>query len=300
MKEWASAIASRYLPKQTFRQIREQYRQLEKRLHPLKRRWYGSFDSADLVGHLKEQLNPDFEVLMVHSSVNHMQPCFSENPLAFVRAMMDFVGPDRTLVMPAFYFGDPAIGGAYKTFLERPRFDVRRTPSQMGLATELFRRMPEVVHSRHPVYRLAARGPLAADLVRGHESGDGAFAAGSPFAFMDQRETVILGIGKSIDVITHVHFAEAVMGDRFPVPRGAANPPLALTLVDGDEEIPMIIAGSGFRWSRNMLKLRKLATGDSLRVWLFQGVPLFAARARQLTADLVSAAERGQTLYDGP
>ena len=102
--------------------------------------------------------------------------------------------------MPAF--GDPAIGGPLATFAENPRFDVRRTPSRMGLASELFRRTRGVRQSRHPIYRIAALGPLAEQLTQGHETAEWPCGRGSPFDLMAERKTLILGIGKSSEVLT--------------------------------------------------------------------------------------------------
>ena len=169
--EFASGLVVRYLDEQRIGALRDAYFSLRTRLSPALRLIHGTFDTAALRAHLELCIGGDFEVLMVHSSVNHMQPMYTDTPLDMVRMLMSFCGPDRTLVMPAFYFGDPAIGGAYATFQQRPRFDLRRTPSQMGLATELFRRMPGVRQSRHPAYRVVAFGPLAESLCcLGHGS----------------------------------------------------------------------------------------------------------------------------------
>jgi aminoglycoside 3-N-acetyltransferase len=78
-----------------------------------------------------------------------------------VQMLIEFCGAERTLAMPAFYFGDPDLGGTSATFEKNLRFDLRRTPSQMGLATEIFRRTKGVRHGRHPIYRVSALGPLA-------------------------------------------------------------------------------------------------------------------------------------------
>jgi len=106
---------------------------------------YGTFDAAALRAHLEQRIGLGFEILMVHSSVNNMKPMYTDGPLDLVRMLVSYCGPSRTLVMPAFYFGDPALGGVRPTFTLRPRFDLRRTPSQMGLATEIFRRWPGVL-----------------------------------------------------------------------------------------------------------------------------------------------------------
>ena len=157
--EAISGLAVRYLDKKRLLALRAAYFTARTKLYPLMRAIHGTFDSSTLRQHLEERVGSDFDILMVHSSVNHMRPMFTDSPLELVKMLMDFCGPKRTLVMPTFYFGDPDIGGAYATFRKRPQFDLKRVPSQMGLATELFRRMPGVVQSRHPVYRVAALGP---------------------------------------------------------------------------------------------------------------------------------------------
>nr|WP_281375126.1 AAC(3) family N-acetyltransferase [Aquabacterium terrae] len=234
---------------------------------------------------------------MVHSSVNHMKPMFTDTPLDLVRMLIDYCGPERTLAMPAFYFGEPEDGGAYATFQRNPRFDLRRTPSQMGLATELFRRMPGVRHSRHPVYRISALGPLAEELTRGHENASSPAGRGSPFETMARRDTCIIGIGKPIQVLTQAHHVEELMGDEFPVP-SRAGVPLPMTLVDRDGEFPFELRARGVDGRFDIWKLRKIVTPEALPEWQFHHVPLFATRAGELTRQLVEAARRGLTLYD--
>jgi len=297
--EAVSGLAVRYLDEKRLLALRSAYFTARTKLHPVMRAIYGTFDGAALRKHLEQRIGSDFDILMVHSSVNHMQPMFSDTPLDFVKMLMSFCGPNKTLVMPAFYFGDPRIGGAYATFSQRPRFDLKKMPSQMGLATELFRRMPGVVQSRHPVYRVAALGPLAKELTQGHEFTDYPNGVGSPFDFMARQNTRIIGIGKPFQVLTQAHHVEGVMGDEFPVPRGNGAG-LDITVVDGSEEIPARLTGRGPLWKFNIWKLRDIMNRDRLKEWKFHHVPMFSTRAADVTADLLDAARRGVTLYEKP
>lgn len=297
--ETVSAMALRHFSKERFESLRNLYFSTRTHLFPLMRAVYGTFDAAALRAHLEERIGNDFEILMVHSSINNMSPMYTEGPLELVRMLMDFCGPDRTLAMPAFYLGDPAIGGAAATFRNNPRFDLKRTPSQMGLATELFRRTPGVVQSRHPVYRVAALGPLAKALTAGHEFSEYPSGIGSPFDFMAKRNTRVIGIGKPFQVMTQAHHAEAVMGDEFPVPRGGASP-LPVTVVDGTEEVTVTLIGRSLLWRFNIWKLRSIMGKDKLQEWSFHHVPMFSARAGEVTDSLIDAAKRGITLYDKP
>ena len=295
----ATGLALRYLPRDQFAALREQYFALRTKLHPVMRAVYGSFDSAAVKAHLEQRVGRDFEILMVHSSINHMKPMYDDNPLQFVQMLREFCGAERTLAMPAFYFGDPDIGGASATFEKNPRFDLRRTPSQMGLATEVFRRTKGVRQSRHPIYRVSALGPLAEALTKGHETAERPFGRGSPFDVMTAHETLILGVGKPIEVLTQVHHVEDLMEERFPVPVSFGKP-LRMTLIDGADEIPFMLRRQGFTGKLNIWKLRKIMDPSRLREWRFHHVHLFAARAADVTAALKNAAERGVTLYDRP
>ena len=297
--EAASGLAVRYLKREQLLVLRAGYFSARTKLYPLMRLVYGSFNTEELRQHLEQRVGTDFEILMVHSSVNNMKPMYSGSPLELVRMLISFCGPHRTLVMPAFYFGDEALGGAFATFVQRPRFDLRRTPSMMGLATELFRRSPGVVQSRHPVYRVAALGPLAQELTRGHEHAGSPGGRGTPFEFMANHDTRIIGIGKAIEVITQAHYVEGAMGDDFPVPSHTSEG-LSMTLIDGKDEIPFQLKARGFLWRFNIWKLRTIMPPELLPEWNFHHVPMFATRAADVTTTLIEAARRGVTLYDPP
>ncbi len=295
-----SDLALRFLPQRWFSNLRTSYYTLRRKLYPLLRLKHGTFDTAELREHLEQRLDSDFEILMVHSSVNHMSPYYTGNPLELVRMLIDFCGPNRTLVMPAFYFGDQKIGTLIETFEAHPYFDLKKTPSQMGLLTELFRRSKGVVQSRHPVYRVSALGPLAAELVHGHENASGPAGVGSPFEYMAAHKTQIIGIGKSFDVMTQVHHVDDIMGDAFPAPRKKAqrDASLKVTVIDGAEEVPVILPEDRIQWRFNIAKLPELLKEGDLQYWTYHNVPLFAARAHNVTVSLTEAAKEGKILYE--
>lgn len=294
--EFVSGLALRFLTKEQAGAMRNAYLVARTRMRPALKLVYGTFDTETLRKHLLARVGDDFEILMVHSSVNHMLPMYTGTPLELVRMLCDWCGPTRTLVMPAFYFGDPAIGGVVETFRRTPRFDLRRTPSQMGLATELFRRMPGTVQSRHPVYRMAALGPHAAALVAGHEFATSPAGLSTPFEFMARNDTRIIGIGKPMQVLTQAHHVEGAMGEEFPVPSLVAEP-LPMTLVDRDLEIPFMLTRRSYQGRFDIWRLRKVMDRTMLQEWTFHHVPMFSARAGQVTQCLIEAARRGFTLY---
>ena len=144
----------------------------------------------------------------------------------------------------------------------RPRGDVQALTvrERTRVVLEELRRMPGVVQSRHPVYRVAALGPLADKLTAGHERSTSSVGIGTPFEFMAMHETQILGIGKSMQVLTQAHHIEHAMGDAFPVPRRSAAEPLRVTLVDGADEISLELNDPAFHGRFNIWKLRKIVS----------------------------------------
>ncbi len=233
---------------------------------------------------------------MVHSSVNNLQPMYKGNALELLKALIEYCGPDRTLVMPAFNFGEDG-EGARGTLKKNPRFDLRRSPSQMGLLTELFRRSKGVLQSRHPVYRVAAFGPHAEELIHGHEQAPSGMGKGTPFDYMAQHNARIIGIGKTFQVMTQTHHVESLLGTDWPAPQ-TLLPNIPVIVVDKQDEFEMEIGGTQQQWTFNIWKLRAIMSSDSLREWRFHHCPMFSAQAKEVTDALVAAAHQGFTLYD--
>lgn len=294
--ERLSGLAVDHLSAGQVSALRGHYHALRVRLHPLIRAMNGTFGAADLRRELERRLPASFEILMVHSSVNHMAPMFTGTPLELLHEIVAFCGPERTLAMPAFYFGGPDDADVVAAFKREPRFDVRRTPSHMGMLTELFRRMKGVYQSLHPTHRVAALGPLAAEMTAGHDRATTTFGAGTPFDFMAQHDTLVIGIGKPFEVLTQVHHPEALLGDRFPVPSDEVAVPVTLRDERGGER-PFTLRVRRFARPRNMWRLPDLMSPGQLQSWTFHRVPLFSVTAARVTADLLAAAREGRTLY---
>lgn len=295
-----SDLALRYLSEEKFDFLRSIYLKLHGLVSPILKKVYGTYTVDDLRVHLEQTVGKDFEILMVHGSVNHMLPMYTGSTLELVNMLIDYCRPNKTLAMPAFFFGDPKIGNIQQTFQTNPICNLKRLPSQMGIMTELFRRTKGVIQSRHPVYRVIALGPLAEQLTAGHENASGPAGIGSPFDFMARHDTMVIGIGKSFHVMTQVHHVDELMGDDFPVSRipSYERKDIAVTVVDGGVSVPVKLRGSGIQWRFNIAKLPSLLKPGDLKYWRFHNTPMFAGRAKQVTESLVEAAKKGQTLYD--
>jgi aminoglycoside N3'-acetyltransferase len=129
--------------------------------------------------------------VMVHSSMDAIsRRAPNLGPIEIIHRLQQSVTPHGNLLMPTLPFS-----GRQKPYIDsNPVFDVRRTPSRSGLLTEVFRRLPEVTRSAHPVCSVAAWGPRAAELVGEHHHGR-TFGAKSPYALVAAFGGREVGIG---------------------------------------------------------------------------------------------------------
>ena len=109
--------------------------------------------------------------------------------------------------MPAY----PMRGSSDTYLASNPRFDWRRTPSQVGLLTEVFRRMPGTRRSLHPTHSVAARGAEATELTEDHEMCATPFDETSPFHRIYDGDGLVLNLG--VRTVSFRHLADHLLQD---------------------------------------------------------------------------------------
>jgi aminoglycoside 3-N-acetyltransferase len=136
-------------------------------------------------------------VVLVHSSLSSFGRV-EGGADTVVNALLEALGKDGTLVVPTFN-ASPG------------EFDPSKTPSTTGAITEAVRTRPQAVRSHHPTHSIAAIGPLAADIVEGHERVS-AFGRGSPLFKLLQVRGSVLMLGTNHTSNSMVHVAEEIAG----------------------------------------------------------------------------------------
>jgi len=288
-------VIRRALSQEQRGRIKRSQRRLRNRLQWYHKVRYGTFSADELKEEIARRIGSDFDVLMVHSAFDSMTPMFRGSVLELKKVLIGLCGPDRTLVMPAFMFGGSDFD-AVRYYTEKPVFDKRKTPSQMGLLTELFRRHPGVLRSLHPTHSVCALGPLAGELTGRHHLDNFGCGPDSPFAVMDRCRTTILGIGLPYyRCLTHVHHIEHVLGEEFPAPCRERSAPVVLK--DGDKSVDYRLRVKVFEGQRKIEKLERFMSRGDMAVWRFHGVPMFAVSAGRVTLALLDQAKKGVTIY---
>lgn len=144
------------------------------------------------------------DVLMVHTSLSKIG-YVDGGAKTLVKSLLNTVGASGHLLMPT-----SSNAGRQIDFIQKnPVFDVLKTPSAMGAASEYFRQLPQAKRSLHPTESVACIGPNAADFVREHFQAITPYNTNSPFSKVIEKNGKILMIGVTLDNAgTHVHCLE--------------------------------------------------------------------------------------------
>ena len=175
-------------------------------------------------------LRPGMTV-MVHSALSRVGWTVG-GAVTVVRALLDGLEPDGTLVMPAEspLVSDPSTWDDARVDpvwhdtirIHLPVFDPATTPTTMGAIPEAFRTFPGTRRSHHPLVSVCAHGRHARAITAKHalEFSEG---RGTPFEKLYELDgwTLLLGVG--FDRCSSLHYAESLVParrtttSRFPI-----------------------------------------------------------------------------------
>lgn len=151
------------------------------------------------------------DLLFVHSSLKFWTLTPKE-AILLIEELIRRVGPQGGLLMPSYYWtggaGRPPDGAVY---------DVRRSPSKMGLVTELFRRWPGAERSEAYLAPVCAWGERALPLVEGQAEVEHPFGEGSTFRLAYEHQARVVGLGVSLNTNAMAHLPDMELGDHYPV-----------------------------------------------------------------------------------
>lgn len=196
----------RLLPTSFIEMVRFKLR--EKRLAKI-RQQVSDFDLNAFEGVLDGLKVKSTGSLFVHSGADWVAKV-EGGPFSILKSLMKYMDKG-TLMMPSF-----PIEGMAKDYIDNHTFSLKKTPSRMGLLTELFRRTENVRRSLHPTHSVCAYGIDADKLIENHHKCQFPFEASSPFGKLVDLRGQILLIGVGLEVLTHVHTVEDSMGKDFP------------------------------------------------------------------------------------
>ena len=153
------------------------------------------------------------DTIMLHSSLSKMG-LVDGGADTVIRSVLEVIGQEGTLAMPSF----PGFGFNIDYLKTGPVFDVRNTPSRMGIITETFRKMPGVKRSLHPTEPVCALGPKADLITKDHFGQLTPYSSSSPFGKLNELNAKVLLLGVDLDILSNLHTLEDAVTDfKFPV-----------------------------------------------------------------------------------
>jgi aminoglycoside 3-N-acetyltransferase len=162
-------------------------------------------------------------VLLVHPALRpfgHVQ----SGPNTVIEALLSFLGPKGTLLMPALSWENVTP--------QNPLFDLLFTPSCVGLIAETFRLRPQTIRSIHPTHSVSAEGRFATELTDAHKLDNTPCGPNSPFYKLKEYNGQILMLACGLEYNTSMHAIEEQIE-----PPYLYDPIIEYTIIDRNREI---------------------------------------------------------------
>ncbi len=147
-------------------------------------------------------------VVCIHSSMKEFYN-YVGTPEELIEEIINFIGEDGTLVMPAF----PIIRGEISEYI----FDPRKDKTGAGLLAETFRMRKGVLRSNNVQHSVCAYGKYAEHLLRDHTSGFDCWDEKSPWYRMTELGALVFNFGLPRSYMgTFHHCVESVLKNTHP------------------------------------------------------------------------------------
>ncbi|MDD3737904.1 MAG: AAC(3) family N-acetyltransferase [Lentimicrobiaceae bacterium] len=192
------------LPEKWFIKIRKIYRTRQSsKYEPL------SYDELKdiLINTLKLQKG---DHVLIHSSMDFLKTTC--NPLEILNLLLEIVGKEGALLFPCWH----STKRAEELLEANTVFDVRKSPSVMGMLSELARRHPEAKRSLHPTNSIVAIGSKADYFVNTHHNDIYPCGTESPLYKLVVSNGKTIGIGVDATFMSFIHCPEDVLKSEFP------------------------------------------------------------------------------------
>jgi aminoglycoside 3-N-acetyltransferase len=243
------------------KRLKNKFRSIYRKSRRLTVRAFFSYEPTDLSRALRTLGVRSGDSVMLHSAFEEHHG-FRGTVETLIDAFIDAVGADGNLLMVSLPYRSSAL--EYLTNLKQ--FDVRKTPSAMGLVSEFFRRRRGVLRSVHPTHPVLAWGPRASWFVEGHETCTSPCGPGTPFAKLREAGGKVAFFNVPFAYFTFFHHLEHVVQPHLPF-RLYHDPPFDVQVVDRDGKR---ISVRTLAFSRETLRRRRF---EVLEAWLWkQGV----------------------------
>ncbi len=280
-------LLKKYFPRSIYLKIKSNYRKLKFKLHR-------KISENEFKNILINQIGiKKGSMVFVHSSMDNLFLNFPYNKV--IDILLEVVGEEGTLLFPTTHFHERA-----EEWVNRGEvFDVRKTPSAMGMISELARRKRNAVRSLHPTNSIVAIGKEAVALTNEHHLSVYPCGEQSPFYKLINYNALVIGLGVGTVNLSFVHTVEDVMKDKFPVTTRKSDV-FSTKVKDYDGNIVNVntLVGHPDTGPRDVEGfVKKYIPKDICIDFKYKGIKFFKANSKELFSQMVNLAEKGITIY---
>lgn len=282
-----SRIIFQLFPPEVFISLRKIYRSALKK-------WFAPLSETEFRKILTDELEiSKGSIVFIHSSADNLNIRF--DALRVLEILLETVGEEGTLVFPCWHFTHRA-----EDYLRSGKvFDVRRSPSTLGMLSEMARRYPGAKRSLHPVNSIVAIGKNAAIITGSHHTDIYPCGEKSPYYLAMQLGGSIAGIGVNANFLSFVHCPEDIMKEQFPIKTRLDEVFEAkVKKEDGTIAIVKTMAAHPQIKNNNILKFLNNHIEKSIcKNITIKGNRFFIAHPKELFDAMVELAKESKTIY---
>jgi aminoglycoside 3-N-acetyltransferase len=274
-------------------------RELRARAYQVKRAWvsaFRSYDPAQLVAVLRELGVREGDTALLHSGFM-AEHGFRGSIEQLTNAFLEAVGASGNLMMVSLPYRTSSLD-----YLNRLKvFDVRKTPSMMGLVSEYFRRRAGVLRSLHPTHPMLVLGANARELVAGHEDCLYPCGPGTPFEKLAQADGQCLFFNVPFAVFTFFHHLEHLVAHELPFSL-YTEAPHVVPVVDAQGAsrtvTTVVFSNEAIRRRRFEMFEQAMRERGAIRTRHIGASTVLAVRVRDAIDCVRDMARNGQYFYD--
>lgn len=189
-----------------------------------------SYDSSDLLRAIRALGIQPGDAVMLHSAFEPHHG-FRGDIDSLIDVFVEAVGLNGHLLMVSLPYRSSSL--AY--LQSGRRFDVRRTPSMMGMVSEMFRRRDGVQRSVHPTHPILVYGPQAERFIAAHPLCRHPCGPNTPFDELVRADGKVLFFNAAFNTLTFFHWLEHMVHEHLPFTLYTDEPyEVAVTDADGN------------------------------------------------------------------
>ncbi|MCX6271836.1 MAG: AAC(3) family N-acetyltransferase [Bacteroidetes bacterium] len=252
-----------------------------------------TFTEEEMKRILTEELGiAEGATVFIHSSMNQLKIDFPFFKL--IRLLQDIVGQEGTLLFPCWQNAEDL-----KTYAAHSIFDVRRTPTSLGLLPEFVRRQKGAYRSLSPFNSVTAIGKNAREMIKDHHLDELSCGVKSPFYKLTEAGGIIVGIGVSTRYLTFVHCIEDTFPGKFPMQTRETESTIFNVKTAENEvvEVSVKLPHTNIAHRNIPAFLKKNIKPDIACDLKIKGTSFFKADAKRLYQKMQELAKKGITIY---